>query len=100
MTPEGFLVTSTLLGFMVLAAGAYGTLYVAARMTERPRLLRFAAAAYVVLALDAAGLVAVSSLGPAWKALIAASALAYLYIPPVTWRYLKRTHGGEKGAHA
>jgi hypothetical protein len=28
----------------------------------------------------------------AWKLVIAASALAYLKIPPLTWGYLQRTH--------
>lgn len=100
MTPEGFLVTSALLGFMVLAAGAYGAFYVVARMTERRCLLRFAALAYALLAIDAASVVVASPLEPAWKALIAASAVAYLGIPPMTWRYLKRMHDDERGAHA
>jgi len=105
MTPAAFLLTSVLLGLMVLAAGAYGALYAAARLTEKRHLLSLAALAYGVLAVDAVGVVAATPLGPAWKALVVASALAYLGIPPLTWRYLKRTHGddphgGERGAHA
>lgn len=100
MTPGDLLLTSALLGLMVLAAGAYGALYAAARLTGRRWLLGAAAVAYGALAADAFGLMLGSPLAPAWKALIAASALAYLGIPPVTWRYLQRTHAGEKGAHA
>jgi hypothetical protein len=98
MNPEVFLVTSSLLGFMVLAAGAYGLLYGAACFRESRALLIAAGLAYAMLALDAAGIVLATPLAPAWKLLIAASALAYLAIPPLTWRYLQYTHRDE-GAH-
>jgi hypothetical protein len=98
MSPGVFLLTSLSLGFMVLAAGAYALLYGAARLEESRGLLLLARLAYGALALDAAGLVVATPLAPAWKVLIAASALAYLGIPPVTWRYLQHTHRHE-GAH-
>ena len=98
MSPAVFLVTSLSLGFMVLAAGAYGLLYGAARFKDSRALLIAAGLAYAVLALDAAGIVLATPLAPAWKILIAASALAYLAIPPLTWRYLQYTHRDE-GAH-
>jgi hypothetical protein len=100
MTPGAFLATSALLGLMVLAAGAYGLLYAMGRMTGRRHLLVFAAVAYAVLAVDVACVVFASPLEFGWKLLIAASALAYLGIPPITWRHLRRTHEAEKGAHA
>jgi hypothetical protein len=80
---------------MVLAAGAYALLYGAARLKESRGLLLLARVAYGALALDAAGLVLATPLAPAWKLLIAASALAYLGIPPITWRYLEHTHRDE-----
>ena len=95
MSPAVFLVTSLSLGFMVLAAGAYGLLYGAARFNESRALLIAAGFAYTILALDAAGVVLATPLAPAWKLLIAASALAYLAIPPLTWRYLQYTHRDE-----
>ena len=98
MTPAVFLVTSGLLGFLVLAAGAYALLYGAARFKESRALLIAAGLAYATLALDAAGIVWATPLAPAWKLLIAASALAYFAIPPLTWRYLQYTHR-EEGAH-
>lgn len=98
MTPSAFLFTSLSLGFMVLAAGAYALLYGAARFKCSRVLLLLAGLAYAVLALDAAGVLLTTPLEPAWKLLIAASALAYLGIPPLTWRYLQRTHR-EEGAH-
>jgi hypothetical protein len=98
MSPAVFLVTSALLGFMVLAAGVYALLYGAARFKKSRALLIAAGLAYAMLALDAAGIVVATPLAPAWKLMIAASALAYLAIPPLTWRYLQYTHG-EEGAH-
>ncbi len=98
MTPEAFIFTSLSLGLMVLAAGAYGLLYGAARFRNSWPLLISAGLAYGILALDTASVLLTAPLDPAWKLLIAGSALAYLGIPPVTWRYLQRTHGGE-GAH-
>ena len=98
MSPEVLLLTSLSLGFMVLAAGAYALLYGAARLKDSRGLLLLARLAYGALALDATGLVVAAPLAPAWKLLIAATALAYLGIPPITWRYLEHTHRDE-GAH-
>jgi hypothetical protein len=98
MTPSTFLFTSLSLGFMVLSAGAYALLYGAARFKCSRVLLFLAGLAYALLALDAASILLTTPLDPAWKLLIAASALAYLGIPPLTWRYLQRTHR-EEGAH-
>jgi hypothetical protein len=98
VNPVAFLVTSSLLGFMVLAAGAYALLYGAARFRESHALLIAAGLAYATLALDAAGIVLATPLALPWKLLIAASALAYLAIPPLTWRVLQYTHR-EEGTH-
>ena len=98
MSPVVFLLTSSSLGVMVLTAGAYAVLYGAARLRGSRGLLILAGLAYCALALNAATLIVATPLAPAWKLLIAASALAYLGIPPVTWRYLQRTHR-EEGVH-
>jgi len=98
MHPVVFLLTSLSLGVMVLAAGGYALLYGAARLKNSRGLLILAGLAYGVLLLDAGALVLATQLASAWKLLIAVSALAYLGIPPVTWRYLQRTHRDE-GAH-
>ena len=92
MSPLTLLLTSASLGFMVLAAGGYALLYGAARLRDSRALLILAGFAYAALALDAAALVLAAPLAAAWKLLIAASAIAYLRIPPVTWRHLQRTH--------
>jgi hypothetical protein len=80
---------------MVLAAGGYALLYGAARFKNSRGLLVLAGLAYAVLALDTGALVLATPLTSAWKLLIAASALAYLGIPPVTWAYLQRIHRDE-----
>jgi len=98
MSPSDFLLTSAALGFMVLAAGAYALLYGVAQFKKSRALLLLAGLAYGALALDVAGLILATPLDPEWKLLIAASALAYLGIPPFVWRYLQRTHG-EEGVH-
>ena len=98
MSPSVFLLTSLSLGFMVLAAGAYALLYGAAQFKKSRALLFLAGLAYGALALDAAGLLLATPLDLAWKLLIAASALAYLGIPPFVWRHLQRTHR-EEGEH-
>jgi hypothetical protein len=98
MSPAAFLLTSLSLGVMVLAAGAYALLYGAARLKNSRSLFILAGLAYGVLALDAAGVVLATPLALAWKLMIAASAPAYLRIPPLTWAYLQRTHRDE-GVH-
>jgi hypothetical protein len=92
MSASAFLATSLLLGAFVLCAGLYGLLYGAARLNQSIGLLRAAGLACSMLCLIAAAVVVTTPLAPAWKALIAASALVYCVIPPVTWRYLQRTH--------
>jgi hypothetical protein len=98
MSPAAFLLTSLSLGLMVLAGGAYALLYGAARFKNSRSLFILAGLAYGVLAVDAAAVVLATPLALAWKLLIAASALAYLRIPPLTWAYLQRTHRDE-GVH-
>jgi hypothetical protein len=92
MSAGAFLATSLLLGTFVLCAGVYGLLYGAARLSQSVALLRMAGLACGVMCLVAAAVVATTPLEAAWKALITASTLVYCAIPPVTWRYLQRTH--------
>jgi len=96
MTPSAMLATALLLGGFVTAAGAYGLLYCAARISGH-RLLRAGGyVSYAALCLIAFTLVAFTPLYVGWKVLIAASCAVYLMIPPVTWRYLTRLHQEEK----
>lgn len=84
--------TALLLGLYVLLAGGYGLTYALARLNHRTGLRRAAMVLYGLHCLVAIGVVVWAPLGLGWKALLIASSLAMLVIPPVTWRYLEHTH--------
>ena len=92
MTPLQLLATSFLLGFFVLLAGCYGVLYCLGRLGISVTMLRGSYIAYVLQALVAVGIAASTPLELWWKVLVVASCIAYLPIPPVTWRYLEKLH--------
>ncbi len=99
MTPRTMVATALLLGALVAAAGVYGLLYCLSRLWNRRGLRIGSYVSYTALSVIAALLVALTPLNVGWKVLIAASAVADLVIPPVTWRYLTRLHRGEKTCH-
>jgi hypothetical protein len=92
MIPREMVITSLALGGFVLCAGCYGLLYCIARLRASRTLIYGAYAAYAAQLALALAIVLLSSLGGGWKLLVAVSALAYLPIPPVTWRYLETLH--------
>ena len=92
MTPLQLLATSFLLGFFVLLAGCYGVLYCLGRLGTSVTMLRGSYIAYVLQALVAVGIAASTPLELWWKVFVVASCIAYLPIPPVTWRYLEKLH--------
>jgi hypothetical protein len=92
MTPLQLLATSLLLGFFVLLAGCYGVLYCLGRLGTSVTMLRGSYIAYVLQALVAVAIAASTPLEFWWKVLVVASCIAYLPIPPVTWRYLENLH--------
>ncbi len=92
MTPLQLLATSLLLGLFVLLAGSYGVLYCLGRLGPSLRMLRGSYVAYVLQALVAVVIAASTPLEWWWKILVVASCVAYLPIPPVTWRYLENLH--------
>jgi hypothetical protein len=91
MTATQVLGTSLLLALFVLLAGCYGVLYCLARLRTSRRIWRAAATAYALQGVTAA-LLALSPLDFWWKALLLASFVAYLPIPPLTWRLLENLH--------
>lgn len=98
MSPHAMVVTALMLGGLVATAGAYGLLYGASRLHDSV-ILRIACwTSYLVLGALACAIVSLTPLRYGWKALVVASAAAYLIIPPMTWRYLTRLHGGENNA--
>jgi uncharacterized membrane protein YgdD (TMEM256/DUF423 family) len=96
MTPNQMIATAVLLGAFVIAAGAYGLLYCAARISDRKMIRTGGHLSYMGLCLIAFALVAFTPLHFGWKVLVAASCAIYLMIPPVTWRYLARLHREER----
>lgn len=92
MTPVGLLATALLLGLYVLLAGAYALAYTLARLKHWRGLTGASAALFALHCAVAAAIVLWSALGPGWKALLLASSAAIFAIPPLTWRYLERTH--------
>jgi hypothetical protein len=92
MTPTQMLATALLLGLFVLLAGGYGVLFCLGKLGAKVALLRASYGAYVLQMLVAAAIAALTPLGWWWKMLIVASCVAYLPIPPLTWRYLENLH--------
>ena len=100
MTPRAMVTTALMLGAFVAAAGTYGLLYCLYRLWGRPALRIASVACYCVLCALTIAILVLTPLHFGWKILIAASCIAYLAIPSVTWRYLQRLHGEARSAHA
>ncbi|MBS0577777.1 MAG: hypothetical protein JSR36_00790 [Proteobacteria bacterium] len=92
MMPANLVGTAVALGLFVLAGGAYGVLYTASVARSSILLERASYLCYVSQLLIALAVCLVSPLGLLWKLFIATSALAYGFIPPVTWRLLEKMH--------
>ena len=99
MTPDSLVATALLLGAFVLLAGVHGLLYSLAVLLEQPSLKSAGYFFYLLHFLVMLTIVAATPLGAWWKLLIAASSIAYLAIPPITCRHLKRIHRNEEGLH-
>ena len=100
MNPVELLETAALLGLFVAFAGAYGVLYALGRLRRRRRLRLAAYLSYGLQCLVTVAVLRFTPLGVPWKLLVAFSCLAYLGIPPVTWRYLESTHRSGEIDHA
>ena len=85
-----------LLGLYALLAGVWGVLWALARFRKAPSFGRSAAAAYGLHTLVALAIIWWTPLGLGWKCLIVGSSLAFLAIPPITWRLLQHTHDNKK----
>jgi hypothetical protein len=100
MTPHAMVATALMLGAFVAVAGTYGLFYCLYRLWRRPALKIASVASYGVLCALTIAILVLTPLHFGWKILIAASCIAYLAIPSVTWRYLQRLHGETRSAHA
>jgi hypothetical protein len=95
MTKLSLLETALLLGLYVMLAGSYGLVYAIARLWDALILRRVSMILYGLHGLTALAVVGWTPLEIGWKGLIVASSVAFLAIPPITWRYLQRTHETE-----
>lgn len=92
MSPSELILTSLLLGGFVTAGGAYGILLSIGKAFRDARWQRPALAAYASQSALAVAVAIATPLDWWWKLLIAASDVAYYFIPPLTWRYLITLH--------
>ena len=92
MTYTDLFATAVLLGVFVAAGGAYGILYAAALLRSSPMLARAARACYALQLLIALAVCVRSPLALPWRLFVAASAVAYGFIPPLIWRLLEIMH--------
>lgn len=92
MTYVSLLATSVALGLFVLAGGAYGVLYAVSVARSNSSLERASYLCYVAQLLLVLVVCLGSPLDWLWKLFIAASGVAYGFIPPVTWRLLETMH--------
>jgi hypothetical protein len=90
--------TAFLLGGLVFLGGCYGILYGIGRLVSRPAIQLAGFACYVLQCAITLGIVALSPLTGPWKLVVVVGTLGFLVIPPVTWRFVERTH--EVGEHA
>jgi hypothetical protein len=97
VTPGALILSAILLGMFVLLAGFFGVLYGLGILRETNSLLTAAYGCWVLQLLVTILIIVVTPLGSGWKLLIAASCLAYLSIPHLTWRYLERLHQSNGG---
>jgi multisubunit Na+/H+ antiporter MnhG subunit len=96
MTPGAMVATALLLGAFVAMAGAYGLLYCASRLYDKAVLRTATHLSSAALCIVATAVILFTPLHAWWKVLVVASCGIYLSIPPVTWRYLKRLHRGNR----
>jgi hypothetical protein len=87
--------SALLLGLYVTLAGGYGLAYTIARLQNAIAFRQASFVLYGLHGLTALAIVAWTPLQVGWKGLIVASSAAFLAIPPITWRFLQRTHETE-----
>ncbi len=95
MSEISLLQSALLLGLYVALAGGYGFVYTIARLQDAIILHRLSVILYGLHSLTAIAIVAWTPLQIGWKGLIVASSAVFLAIPPITWRFLQRTHDTE-----
>ena len=95
MTALNLMVTALSLGLYVALAGSYGLSYAIARLRGGGNLPRVPLIIYGLHGATAIFIVVWTPLQVGWKGLIVASSIAFLVLPPITWRFLEYTHETE-----
>lgn len=92
MSPRTLLFSASLLGVFIALGGGYGLFYGLGRLWRDRRLLGLGFLFYALQCGITVAIVALTPLTAFWKVFLALSCLAYLMIPPATWRYLRILH--------
>jgi hypothetical protein len=84
--------TALLLGALIWFAGCYGILYGIGMLAARRAMRLAGLACYGLQCAIALLVVGLSPLTSPWKLVVVVGTLGFLVIPPVTWRFVERTH--------
>jgi hypothetical protein len=96
MSPQAMLLSAGLLGGFIAMGGGYGLFYGLGRLWRDRRLLRLGFLLYALQCVITTAIVTLTPLTAYWKLFVALSCLAYLMIPPATWRYLRILHSSPE----
>jgi hypothetical protein len=87
--------TALLLGGIIFFGGCYGILYGIGKLANWRAMQLAAFACYGLQCVIALAVVALSPLTTPWKLVIVIGTLGFFGIPPITWRFVERTHEAE-----
>jgi hypothetical protein len=87
--------TALLLGGLILLGGCYGILYGIGKLANWRAVQLAGFACYGLQCVIAFAVVVLSPLTTPWKLVVVIGTLGFFGIPPVTWRFVERTHEAE-----
>ena len=87
--------TALLLGGLILLGGCYGVLYGIGKLANWRAMQLAGFACYGLQWVIALIVVGLSPLTTPWKLVVIISTLGFFAIPPITWRFVERTHEAE-----
>jgi hypothetical protein len=87
--------TALLLGGLILLGGCYGILYGIGKLANSRAIQLAGFACYGLQWVIAFIVVELSPLTTPWKLVVIIGTLGFFVIPPITWRFVERTHEAE-----
>ena len=87
--------TALLLGGLILLGGCYGILYEIGKLANSRAMQLAGFACYGLQWVIALIVVGLSPLTTPWKLVVIIGTLGFFAIPPITWRFVERTHEAE-----